>query len=118
MGAEDDVRQAVDRWAAAWAAKDMQNYLASYAKDFVLPKGQSRSAWEAERHSRIGKRSGSITVRLENVRVNMEGADRATVRFTQYYHSSALRMRNTTSKILIMVKQNGNWQIKEERVGR
>lgn len=112
---DDDVRKAVKNWAIAWAEKDMRNYLASYAKDFEVPKGQSRSSWEAERHSRIVK-PGSIQVEIEGLSVTMEGPDRATARFRQHYRSASLK--NTTSKILSMVKRNGVWQIKQERVGR
>lgn len=115
-GEENDIRRAVENWAAAWAGKDMGNYLSSYAKDFELPRGQSRSSWEAERHARIAKRSGSIQVEVENLSVTMEGPDRATARFRQYYRAASLK--NTTNKILTMVKRNGVWQIKQERVGK
>lgn len=115
-GEENEVRRAVENWAAAWAGKDMRNYLSSYAKDFDLPRGQSRPSWEAERHARIANRSGAIQVEVENLSVTMEGPDRATARFRQYYRAASLK--STTSKILTMVKRNGVWQIKQERAGK
>lgn len=109
------VSSAVNAWAAAWSKKSMKDYLAAYARDFETPKGESRSAWEAERHKRIVK-PGSIQVSVDSLKVTMEGADRATARFRQHYQSSSLK--TSSNKVLLLVKRDGRWQIKQERVGK
>lgn len=106
---------AVRAWAKAWAAKDMNAYYAAYGKGFQPAGGMSRKAWEDERKARIVSKK-NIRVDISNVRVNMEGADKATVRFHQDYQGDALRAR--ANKSLAMAKEGGRWVIVRELVGR
>ncbi|MBI3141132.1 MAG: tetratricopeptide repeat protein [Rhodocyclales bacterium] len=101
-------------WAAAWSKKDVKAYLAFYAKDFQVPGGEAREAWEAERARRVGK-PGAIQVTVENLQVAMDGADRATVRFRQHYKSASLK--SSSSKALVLVRREGRWLIQQERIG-
>jgi len=111
--AATDISGAIGLWAAAWSRKDVKAYLAHYARDFKTPAGESRAAWDAERHKRIGK-PGAIRVSYENLRISVNG-DTATVKFRQHYKSASL---NTSSnKVLLMGKRDGKWQILQERVG-
>ncbi len=110
-----DISNAIEGWAAAWSKKNVKAYLSYYAKDFETPRGESRSAWEAERNKRIAK-PGSIQVSFENLRVTKEGADRATARFRQHYQSTSLK--TSSNKVLELVKHDGKWLIKQERVGK
>jgi tetratricopeptide (TPR) repeat protein len=105
----------VEHWAAAWSRKDVGAYLAHYARDFQTPGGVSRANWEAERRQRIGK-PGEIAVSVEDVRVTPEGADKATARFRQNYRSANLK--TSSSKALLLVRQDGKWLIQQERVGK
>lgn len=114
-GDNADINNAIDGWAAAWSKKNVKSYLSYYAKDFETPRGQSRSAWEAERNKRIAK-PGSIHVSFDNLRVTKEGPDRATARFHQYYQSASLKSGG--NKVLELVKRDGKWLIKQERVGK
>ena len=109
-----EISKAVEAWADAWSKKDVRAYLAHYARDFKPAGGESRSAWEAERSKRINK-PGAIRVTIENLKVEMDGADRATVRFRQNYRSASLN--STTGKTLIMARRDGRWLIQQERVG-
>jgi ketosteroid isomerase-like protein len=103
----------VNAWAKAWSNKDVNKYLARYAKDFQTPKGESRSSWAEDRRSRIeGK--GKIDVDIESPQVSMDG-NTATVRFRQSYKSD--RLSSSTKKTLVLVKQDGAWLIKQERSG-
>jgi tetratricopeptide (TPR) repeat protein len=111
----DDVTKAVQSWAAAWSKKDVKAYLGHYAKDFKTPAGESRAKWEAERTQRIDK-PGAIAVSVDDVRVTPEGADRATARFRQNYRSATLK--TSSSKVLLLVRQEGRWLIQQERVGK
>ncbi len=110
---QDDIARTVNQWAAAWAAKDANAYLAYYAKDFNPPKGQNRKAWEAERRARIDK-PGAIVIRLDDIKVKVDGST-ASARFRQYYQSGSLK--STTGKTLDLIQANGKWLIQQERVG-
>jgi tetratricopeptide (TPR) repeat protein len=112
--ASAEVTKAVEAWAAAWSRKDVKAYLAGYAKDFKTPNGEARTKWESERTARIGK-PGAISVGVDNVKVTMDGADKATVHFRQHYKSASLK--TSTSKALVLVRQDGKWLIQQERIG-
>ncbi|RLJ62765.1 L,D-transpeptidase Cds6 family protein [Sulfurisoma sediminicola] len=112
--ANAEITKAVSAWAAAWSKKDVKGYLSHYAKDFKTPGGESRSAWEAERQKRIAK-PGAIQVSFDNLRITLDGADRATARFRQHYKSASLK--TSSNKVLEMVKRDGKWLIQQEKIG-
>ena len=109
-----ELTRTVQDWAAAWSRKDVKGYLGHYAADFKVPDGKSRSAWEAERRSRIAK-PGAIEVRVENVKVKSVAADRADATFRQHY--KAVGLKTSTTKTLTLVRRDGRWLIQQERVG-
>lgn len=106
------VEQAVDAWAKAWAARDVKAYLAAYGTAFMPSSGKSRSAWEAERESRIAPRK-RIVVTLSDVRTTLNEKD-ALVRFKQRYESDTFA--GTSQKRLRLENENGRWVIIEESV--
>ena len=108
-----EIDRAIGLWAAAWSRKDMKAYLATYARDFKTPAGESRAVWEAERRKRIAK-PAPIQVSVENLRISVDG-DNATVKFRQHYKSASLK--TSSNKVLLMGKREGKWQILQERVG-
>lgn len=108
--AQADVEAAVRSWAAAWAAKDMDAYLKSYASDFAVPGNRSRQAWEQERRDRIVGKS-SIRVDLSDMVIEVNG-NRATARFRQNYSADALNIRSR--KVLEMVLSGNRWLIARE----
>lgn len=110
---QDDVLKVVDGWAKAWSNKETNTYLAFYAKDFQTPRGESRKGWADERRLRIeGK--GHITVKVESPKVSLDG-NTATVKFRQIYSSDQLTANSR--KTLVLTRQDGKWQIKQERAG-
>lgn len=109
-----EVARAVEAWAAAWSKKDVKAYLARYAKDFKVPGGGSRAAWETERAQRVGK-PGKIAVSVDNIKVSADSADQVTVKFRQNYKSATLN--SSATKTLVLVKRDGKWLIQQERVG-
>lgn len=109
------VLEAVNAWAKAWSAKNVNGYLKSYAPDLVLAKGENRANWEKIRKERIGKPK-SIAVTISSPEVKMTSASSARVTFKQIYRSSGLN--SETWKTLLMTKSNGKWLIHEERIGR
>jgi tetratricopeptide (TPR) repeat protein len=112
---EADVLKALQAWARAWSGKNVGAYLAAYDKGFRAPGGESRASWEKSRKERIS-RPKSIRVSIDEPRVTLDGAGKASVTFRQTYKSNALS--STTTKTLVFVKSGDKWLIQQERVGR
>lgn len=99
-------------WASAWSAQDSGKYLSFYSKEFNVPGGMSRTAWEGQRKDRVSKPK-FIKVDIAHVKVVKTDADHATVTFQQSYASSTLN--ETAGKTLVMVKSGSGWLIREEK---
>lgn len=112
---DETIRTTVDLWLAAWSEKDVGTYLSHYASDFQIPGGKSRAAWEAERARRIDK-PGRIEVKRGMLSIEAEGNDKAVVRFLQHYRSANLD--TSSNKVLVLVRRDGRWLIREERSDR
>lgn len=110
---KDAVLASVHGWAQAWSARDVKGYLGYYGPEFQPPKGMSRKAWSEERESRIAGK-GRITVKVETPQVSVDG-NTATVKFRQAYSSD--RLSSTSRKTLVLVKNHGKWQIRNESTG-
>jgi tetratricopeptide (TPR) repeat protein len=109
----DDIVQVVNAWAQAWSKKDVDAYLAFYARDFSTPKGESRENWEKSRRHRISAPK-TIAVTVQAPKVSLQG-DKASVTFRQGYRSDVLPAR-TSTKTLVLTKANGRWLIQQEKV--
>jgi tetratricopeptide (TPR) repeat protein len=109
-----DILKAVNAWAEAWSKKDVDGYLAHYAKDFKTPGGEARASWEKSRRARITAPK-SIAVAVASPKVTVQGADAASVSFRQTYASDVLKANS--AKTLVMVKADGRWLIREEKSG-
>jgi tetratricopeptide (TPR) repeat protein len=112
--ASAEILKAVNDWAQAWSKRDVEAYLAHYAKDFKTPKGQPRAEWEKTRRARISG-AKTISVGINSPKVTMNGADQATVTFRQAYRSDTFKA--TGKKTLVMVKNGGRWLILDEDSG-
>jgi len=111
----NEVIDAVNAWAKAWASKNVDAYLAFYAKDFQTPGGEARADWEKTRRQRISAPK-SITVTVDGPKVNLSGDSQARVTFRQGYSSDVLKGAYAT-KTLVLAKVDGRWLIQQERVG-
>lgn len=109
---QSDVRQAVDNWSQAWMRKDMKAYLAAYAPDFSVPRGQSRKDWERERTQRIVGKRDRIQIEIEKFDVVLEDGI-AKVKFLQHYQAGDFK--NSTVKLLTLASYGGKWRIKSEK---
>ena len=109
----DAVMAAVNGWAKAWSNKNPDAYLAYYAPTFQVPGGEARANWEATRRDRI-LRPKLIDVTVGSPKVSFDANGRAVVKFRQGYKSDALS--TSGAKTLTLVKNNGNWQIVQERM--
>jgi colicin import membrane protein len=109
----DAVLAQVHGWAKAWTSQNVDSYLGYYSQQFEPPKGLSRKAWADERRARIeGK--GRISVEVGGPEVVING-DTAKVTFRQTYESDRLTARSR--KTLVLIKNGGKWQIKQESSG-
>lgn len=109
----DAVLAQVHGWAKAWTTQNVDSYLGYYSQEFEPPKGLSRKAWADERRARIeGK--GRIHVEVGGPEVVVTG-NTAKVTFRQTYESDRLTARSR--KTLVLVKNGGKWQIKQEASG-
>ena len=108
---EQNITDALNKWAEAWSAKDLDKYFASYGDSFKPAKGESRKAWEATRKDRVSK-PASISVEIANQKVSLDGTDNAKVTFKQTYSAGGKSIR--TNKTLILKKTSGAWLIDQE----
>ena len=108
-----EVIAALNAWATAWGKQDAAAYLSAYGRDFKLPRGESRQAWEASRKQRIVTPK-KIEIKIENPKVTFADG-LATIKFRQNYKSNIITANS--AKTLVMAKNGGKWQIREERSG-
>ena len=110
----EDVSKAVLGWAQAWSKKDVDAYLAYYARDFKTPNGEPRGEWEKARRQRITAPK-HIEVSVDGLKVSAIDANSAKISFRQHYRSDSLKA--DSGKTLVMVRVDGKWLIQQERVG-
>jgi adhesin transport system outer membrane protein len=110
---EAEVLARVTEWGAAWASRDVKNYLAFYGEGFSPDGGMSREAWVRQREQRLAG-AASIRIEMQNLNVQMSGPNTAVVDFRQIYAADAYR--DSTEKTLEWRKENGQWQIVREAV--
>lgn len=111
-GVKSAVLAAMEGWAQAWSAKDVDAYLAYYGQDFVPPGGRTRDAWEGQRRERLTAPEW-IRVDVKDVRVTPRSPDRVTVRLVQHYASPGYQ--DKTLKRFTLVSRDGRWTIKSEK---
>jgi outer membrane protein, adhesin transport system len=109
--AETTLISQVKSWAEAWSAKNYADYAAFYAPTFTPDGGLNREDWAQLRRSRISTRD-NIRVEVHDLKVRMDGKDRAFVDFRQTYYSN--QYRDTTQKTLEMILVGGKWLINRE----
>ena len=91
----------------------MKGYLDAYSKDFQPREGLSHNAWADQRRARIEGKN-RISIKITSTKVTVTG-DSATVKFHQSYKSNSFT--SNSRKSLLMIKQSGKWQIKQEQTG-
>jgi ketosteroid isomerase-like protein len=111
-----EVVDTVHAWAKAWSARNVDAYLAFYAKDFKTPGGETRADWEKTRRQRISAPK-SISVTVDSPKVSIGADGQASITFRQGYRSDVLK-GSTTTKTLVLARSDGRWLIQQERVGR
>ncbi|MBF0162798.1 MAG: nuclear transport factor 2 family protein, partial [Magnetococcales bacterium] len=91
--AHAEIEQIVQRWAAAWSARDVDLYLSFYSADSFVPETfPNRDLWQAHRKKTL-RSARFIRVTLSNFHITTMDANRAQVVFTQDYQSNSYRDR-------------------------
>lgn len=102
--------EVVASWAQAWANREAEGVLALYSSSFVAPTDAAGSvAWLDQRREQVAV--GPVPEsRVENLKVESDGADRRVATFTQRFGT------NTIQKELVLVREAGSWRIAQEKV--
>jgi len=109
------VLAALQGWAQAWSAQDVDQYLSYYSTRFV-PLGQpDRAAWEASRRARITAPK-SIRVEIISPKIRMLKGHQAEVVYRQSYQTEETRL--TSRKHLVLAWEQGVWRIFAEKEAR
>tara|TARA_B100001250_G_scaffold5037_1_gene4276 strand:- start:22699 stop:24114 length:1416 start_codon:yes stop_codon:yes gene_type:complete len=104
---------AINNWVNAWASKNIDNYISSYAMEFKPSRGLSRAKWELQRRERLANPS-FIKIKLTNIKIEIRDDGLANVRFTQQYQSDSYK--DEVKKIVTVKMINNKWLIMRERV--
>ena len=103
---------AVQAWASAWAARNLDAYLAAYSADFAPADNVPRKKWEQVRRQRIGG-ADSLEVKILDLTVVPLGRDMVKAVFIQKYQTRG--MNDLSRKTLVLKKQGKFWKIQSEQ---
>ncbi len=104
------VAAALQKWASAWANKDLAAYHASYIDGF-RGNQSSNASWKKSRQNNILDKK-VIELDLTDVQITEISSNKAKVTFKQKY--SADKLQESTNKVLMMSKVGGAWLIERE----
>ncbi|THB74747.1 MAG: DUF4440 domain-containing protein [Desulfobacteraceae bacterium] len=99
----------VQRWLAAWSAKDMETYASFYDASFVS-EGMGKTRW-VNRKKNLSKRYKYIKLKAKDFKIS-KSAEKCTVHFYQEYKSSGFSTEGT--KTLVLHKKGETWKIFQE----
>ncbi len=114
LGNGDQTRIAalVKTWKSAWSSQNADAYLRCYGSNFKFPsRYKTHSAWEKSRRWTLSRPS-FIEVVVQDLAINLEGADRALATFRQIYRSD--RFQDQVRKTLSLQKEGAAWRIVRE----
>ena len=100
------------RWAAAWSAQNVEEYLSFYSGDFIPAGGLDYDEWVAQRQERL-QRPDEISVTLVDVDVREEIDGLVQIEVIQDYHSE--RYSDRTRKLFDLRRKSESWKIERER---
>jgi tetratricopeptide (TPR) repeat protein len=108
----EQIESTVHNWARAWAAQDVNAYLAFYSDDFQPGGGHSRAEWAAQRRDRLTA-PRYINLKIEDVQVTIEESNgEARARFRQTYESNTFN--SSIMKTLRLTQVGDDWLIRRE----
>ena len=106
---DEDIRQVVSKWLAAWQSGDIAIYRSCYDEDFKS-KNMTLEKWIAYKTG-VRQKSTGIKIGIDDLKITADG-DHAEAVFIQTYSSSLL---NDKGKKTLKLKKSGNeWKIYQE----
>lgn len=112
---ESAALHAVQAWASAWSAQNVDAYLGYYDTQFVPPDKLSRKAWEDRRRERI-LAPKAIHVEIVSPVVKKLSSTQVEVVYKQVYQTEEVRL--ALRKRLLLTKRGKEWKIESEREAR
>lgn len=106
-----ELRRALQSWRAAWSQRNVDNYLASYAPDFVPDAGGKANPWKDMSRAFLA-RSADTVVEITDLLVTLTDAARPSMVFKQTYRSE--NNKNSVIKTLYWVRVGDRWLIARE----
>jgi hypothetical protein len=104
----DSAEEAVNAWAAAWAARKPDAVMQIYSPSFQAPGEGGSAAFLQQREDQVATgRAPSAT--LQDLTVTSQGTDRRVVTFIQVFGQDRIR------KELTLVREGQAWRIVSER---
>ena len=104
-----EIEQMLEAWRLAWELGEWPAYERFYDPHFH-GSADSRKAWEKQRRARLARKD--VSVKLENIRIDLEYPYRAQARFVQRYSSK--EHTDVGTKRLHLVRAHGAWRITQE----
>lgn len=101
-------QQAVQTWAAAWAARDVDAYLRAYSPHFANADGLTRAQWETQRRQRITAAQG-LSIKVMDLAIEPAGRDKVQAVFIQRYQTA--KLNDLSRKTLVLQKYGDDWKI-------
>ena len=105
----DELLTFVEKWRAAWAAKDIETYMNCYSPSFKNG-NLNREEWRAKKIY-LNQKYKYIAVNLHNVVIEKTSGG-ANVTFQQIYKSDQVQTSGT--KTLQLVNKKNRWMIEQE----
>ena len=102
------IKSLIYEWASSWSEKDFKKYISFYSNNFSNNRFKSKTTWKKYRKPRVIKR-GSISVKIKNIKINLNSSENANISFRQKYISGSLKL--STTKKMKLKKENEEWKI-------
>lgn len=105
------VKAFIEAWRKAWTAKNLRDYQAMYAADFLSDDGKNHNAWMAHK-DRLFKQYNKIKVDLAKLRI-FRHQDAIVVWFDQFYRGDD-HFKSDGIKRLYLREKSGKYEIAAE----
>lgn len=104
-----DLMVFVEKWRAAWVAKDIESYINCYSPSFKSG-NLNRQEWRAKKHF-LNQKYKYISVNIRHISIEWTSIG-ANVTFQQIYKSDQIQSSGT--KTLQLVNKKNRWMIENE----
>ncbi|WP_198025003.1 tetratricopeptide repeat protein [Salinisphaera hydrothermalis] len=101
----------LSRWANAWSDQDVAAYLSVYSNDYQPSGDTTRAQWIRRQRVRVTQPK-SVNVRVSDIQVTKDSADRAQATFHEHYQAAGHEREAT--RHMVFVREDGNWRIRRE----